>query len=79
MLQCSDAPAARLAALYGVCGRPVRVGGDDVAADDDGDLARPLLLAVPAHWEKFPEAWFNANYGVYFANIAARRLRGRGS
>lgn len=22
----------------------------------------------PAHWEKFPEAWFNANYGTYFAN-----------
>lgn len=23
---------------------------------------------APAHWEKFPEAWFNANYGTYFAN-----------
>lgn len=22
----------------------------------------------PAHWEKFPEAWFNSNYGIYFAN-----------
>ena len=22
----------------------------------------------PVHWEKFPEAWFNSNYGVYFAN-----------
>lgn len=22
----------------------------------------------PAHWEKFPEAWYNANYGIYFAN-----------
>ncbi len=22
----------------------------------------------PVHWEKFPEAWFNSNYGVYFTN-----------
>jgi ABC-type glycerol-3-phosphate transport system permease component len=22
----------------------------------------------PAHWEKFPDAWFNSNYGIYFAN-----------
>ena len=22
----------------------------------------------PAHWEKFPEAWFHSNYGVYFTN-----------
>ena len=22
----------------------------------------------PAHWDKFSEAWFNSNYGVYFAN-----------
>ncbi len=22
----------------------------------------------PVHWEKFPEAWFNSNYAVYFTN-----------
>ena len=22
----------------------------------------------PAHWDKFPEAWFGSNYGVYFVN-----------
>ncbi len=22
----------------------------------------------PIHWEKFPEAWFNSNYAVYFTN-----------
>lgn len=22
----------------------------------------------PAHWEKFPEAWFGSNYGTYFVN-----------
>ena len=22
----------------------------------------------PVHWEKFPDAWFNSNYGIYFAN-----------
>ena len=22
----------------------------------------------PAHWEKFAEAWFTSNYGVYFSN-----------
>ena len=22
----------------------------------------------PVHWEKFPEAWFNSNYGIYFTN-----------
>ena len=22
----------------------------------------------PMHWEKFPEAWFHSNYGVYFTN-----------
>jgi ABC-type glycerol-3-phosphate transport system permease component len=25
-------------------------------------------LPNPAHWEKFSEAWFNSNYGIYFAN-----------
>jgi ABC-type glycerol-3-phosphate transport system permease component len=25
-------------------------------------------LPIPAHWEKFPQAWFNSNYSVYFAN-----------
>jgi ABC-type glycerol-3-phosphate transport system permease component len=25
-------------------------------------------LPSPAHWEKFSEAWFNSNYGIYFAN-----------
>ncbi|MEO5700134.1 MAG: carbohydrate ABC transporter permease [Casimicrobiaceae bacterium] len=24
----------------------------------------------PAHWDKFPQAWFNSNYSVYFANSA---------
>ena len=23
---------------------------------------------VPAHWDKFAEAWFNSNYGLYFVN-----------
>lgn len=27
-------------------------------------------LPIPAHWEKFPLAWFNSNYGVYFWNSA---------
>ena len=27
-----------------------------------------FALPRPAHWEKFPEAWFNSNYSVYFAN-----------
>jgi ABC-type glycerol-3-phosphate transport system permease component len=27
-----------------------------------------FALPVPAHWEKFPQAWFNSNYSVYFAN-----------
>lgn len=22
----------------------------------------------PAHWEKYPDAWFNSNYATYFAN-----------
>src|SRR5688572_7561358 len=22
----------------------------------------------PAHWDKFSDAWFKSNYGVYFAN-----------
>ncbi len=25
-------------------------------------------LPAPPHWDKFPEAWFNSNYSVYFAN-----------
>jgi ABC-type glycerol-3-phosphate transport system permease component len=25
-------------------------------------------LPIPAHWEKFPQAWFNSNYSVYFFN-----------
>lgn len=25
-------------------------------------------LPIPAHWEKFPEAWFNSNYATYFTN-----------
>ncbi len=28
-------------------------------------------LPLPAHWEKFPQAWFNSNYSVYFANSAS--------
>jgi ABC-type glycerol-3-phosphate transport system permease component len=27
-----------------------------------------FALPNPAHWEKFPDAWFNSNYGIYFAN-----------
>jgi ABC-type glycerol-3-phosphate transport system permease component len=27
-----------------------------------------FALPVPAHWEKFSEAWFNSNYSLYFAN-----------
>ena len=27
-----------------------------------------FALPSPAHWEKFPDAWFNSNYGIYFAN-----------
>ena len=23
---------------------------------------------IPAHWDKFSDAWFNSNYSVYFAN-----------
>lgn len=25
-------------------------------------------LPIPAHWEKFGQAWFNSNYSVYFTN-----------
>ena len=25
-------------------------------------------LPWPMHWEKFPQAWFNSNYSVYFLN-----------
>jgi multiple sugar transport system permease protein/raffinose/stachyose/melibiose transport system permease protein len=25
-------------------------------------------LPIPAHWDKFPQAWFNSNYSVYFFN-----------
>jgi ABC-type glycerol-3-phosphate transport system permease component len=27
-------------------------------------------LPIPAHWDKFPQAWFNSNYSVYFTNSA---------
>lgn len=27
-----------------------------------------FALPDPAHWEKFPQAWFNSNYSVYFTN-----------
>lgn len=27
-----------------------------------------FALPNPAHWDKFAEAWFNSNYGLYFAN-----------
>ena len=41
----------------------------DVAAHDHRDLAQPLRLSDRrAHWEKFPDAWFNSNYSVYFSN-----------
>ena len=29
-----------------------------------------FALPVPAHFEKFPLAWFNSNYNVYFTNSA---------
>ena len=29
-----------------------------------------FALPVPAHFEKFPLAWFNSNYNVYFRNSA---------
>ena len=34
-------------------------------------------FALPAilHWEKFPTAWFNSNYNVYFRNSAMIVLR----
>jgi len=25
-------------------------------------------LPIPAHWDKFAQAWFNSNYSVYFTN-----------
>ena len=30
--------------------------------------ANHFALPDPMHWEKFPEAWFNSNYAVYFGN-----------
>lgn len=27
-----------------------------------------FALPDPVHWDKFTQAWFNSNYGVYFAN-----------
>jgi ABC-type glycerol-3-phosphate transport system permease component len=27
-------------------------------------------LPIPAHFDKFPQAWFNSNYNVYFTNSA---------
>jgi multiple sugar transport system permease protein/raffinose/stachyose/melibiose transport system permease protein len=27
-----------------------------------------FALPWPVHWEKFPEAWFNSNYSIYFVN-----------
>ncbi|MCC7271150.1 MAG: carbohydrate ABC transporter permease [Alphaproteobacteria bacterium] len=27
-----------------------------------------FALPFPAHWHKFPEAWFNSNYATYFGN-----------
>lgn len=32
--------------------------------------ARRFAFPSPAHWEKFPQAWFNSNYSVYFTNSA---------
>lgn len=28
----------------------------------------PYGLPIPAHWWKYPEAWFNSNYETYFLN-----------
>lgn len=33
-------------------------------------LASPYALPSKVHWEKFPEAWINSNYGTYFWNSA---------
>src|SRR6476659_10441142 len=33
-------------------------------------MADHFALPSILHWEKFPEAWFNSNYSVYFANSA---------
>ena len=60
-------PALR---LYGVRGRTVRVGGADVVAHDDRDHGRSFRPAAILHWDKFPTAWFNSNYSVYFTNSA---------
>src|SRR4029078_4527055 len=27
-----------------------------------------FAFPIPAHWDKFSDAWFNSNYGIYFAN-----------
>jgi len=27
-----------------------------------------FALSDPVHWDKFPEAWFNSNYNIYFWN-----------
>lgn len=29
-----------------------------------------FALPLPPHWEKYPLAWFNSNYSVYFGNSA---------
>jgi multiple sugar transport system permease protein/raffinose/stachyose/melibiose transport system permease protein len=31
-------------------------------------FANPYALPAQPHWEKFPEAWVNSNYGTYFWN-----------
>jgi ABC-type glycerol-3-phosphate transport system permease component len=33
-------------------------------------MASHFALPNPMHWEKFPLAWFNSNYNVYFRNSA---------
>ncbi len=70
-LASSSSSSLRLAlcVLHGVRRRPVRLGRDDVAAHDHRDLAATTTPGPDTlHWEKFPDAWFNSNYGVYFRN-----------
>ena len=34
-----------------------------------------FALPIPAHWDKFPLAWFNSNYSVYFSNSRSSSSR----
>ncbi|HUN13059.1 MAG TPA: hypothetical protein PLE50_12430, partial [Rhabdaerophilum sp.] len=43
--------------LFSLCG-----------AAQEAAIRSAFGLPVPAHWDKFAQAWFNSNYGTYFAN-----------